>query len=135
MSTESSLSLLHDYHAAWERGDQAAGIAFFAEDVVVHMGGNGPLSGDYHGREAFAKDWIGRVAAYTDSWEVGGQNEVLLAGDDGVLLMVHEVWTKGDRHVATDRLGLYKFADGKIVECWFSDMNQHEVESFFGDLH
>lgn len=134
MSKESSLSLLHDYHAAWERGDQAAGIAFFAEDVVVHMGGNGPLAGDYRGRDAFVRGWIDRVAAYADTWEVGGQNEILLAGDDGVLLMVHEVWTRGDRRVDTDRLGLYKFADGQIVECWFSDMNQLEVESFFADL-
>lgn len=134
MSKESSLSLLHDYHSAWERGDQEAGIAFFAEDVVVHMGGDGPLAGDYNGRDAFVKGWIGRVAAYTDTWEVGGQNEVLLAGDDGVLLMVHEIWTKGERRVETDRLGLYKFANGQIVECWFSDMNQQEVERFFGDL-
>jgi ketosteroid isomerase-like protein len=134
VSKESSLSLLHDYHAAWERGDQAGGIAFFAEDVVVHMGGNGPLAGDYHGRDAFVRDWIDRVGAYTDTWEVGGQNEVLLAGDDGVLLMVHEVWGKGGRSVTADRLGLYKFANGEIVEAWFSDMNQHEVESFFGDL-
>ncbi|MEZ2388139.1 nuclear transport factor 2 family protein [bacterium RCC_150] len=134
MSKESSLSLLHDYHAAWERGDQAAGIAFFAEDVTVHMGGNGPLAGEYLGRAAFENDWINRVGSYVDTWEVGGQNEVLLVGDDGVLLMVHEVWTKGDKRVETDRLGLYKFGGGQIVECWFSDMNQIEVESFFGNL-
>lgn len=134
MSKQSTLDLLHEYHAAWERGDQAAGIAFFAEDVVVHMGGTGPLAGDYRGRDAFATDWIGRVAAYTDSWEVGGQNEVLLVSDDGVLLLVHEVWTKGERRVETDRLGLYKFSNGQIVEAWFSDMKQQEVEDFFGDL-
>lgn len=133
MSAESSLKLLHEYHAAWERGDQEAGISFYAKDVVVHMGGNGPLAGDYHGRDAFVGDWIDRVAAYTDSWEVAG-NDVLLVGDDGVLLMVHEVWTRGERRVTTQRLGLYKFADDEIVECWFSDMNQPEVEAFFGDL-
>ena len=133
MTNESSLELLHEYHEAWERGDQAAGIAFFDEDVVVHMAGNGPLAGDYRGRESFVNEWIGRVASYTDTWEVKG-NETLLAGDDGVFLMVHEVWTKGERRVATDRLGLYRFAEGKIVECWFSDMNQREVEDFFGSL-
>lgn len=132
MSAESSLALLEEYHAAWERGDQEAGIAFFSEDLVVYMGGNGPLAGQYRGRE-FVDDWIGRVDAYTDSWVVGG-HDVLQAGEDGVLLLVREEWSRGDKHVATERLGFYKFAEGKIVECYFSDMNQPEVEAFFGDL-
>lgn len=133
MSTETTLALLKDYHAAWERGDQEAGIGYYAEDVVVHMGGNGPLAGTYHGRESFVRDWIGRVADYTDTWDVEG-NDLLLAGEDGVLLLVRETWTRGGDKVTTNRLGSYKFADGKIVECWFSDMNQTEVEGFFGGL-
>ena len=133
MSTESTLALLKEYHDAWERGDQEAGINFYADDVVVHMGGNGPLANTYHGRESFVRDWIGRVDAYTDSWEVEG-NDLLLVGEDGVLLLVQETWSRGDNKVTTRRLGSYKFAGGKIVECWFSDMNQAEVEGFFGDL-
>ena len=133
MSTESTLALLKEYHDAWERGDQEAGINFYADDVVVHMGGNGPLANTYHGRESFVRDWIGRVDAYTDSWEVEG-NDLLLVGEDGVLLLVQETWSRGDKKVTTKRLGSYKFAGGKIVECGFSDMNQAEVEGFFGDL-
>ena len=133
MSMESTLALLKEYHDAWERGDQEAGMAFYADDVVVHMAGSGPLAGTYHGRESFTRDWIGRVADYTDSWDVEG-NDLLIAGEDGVLLMVRETWTRGDRGVTTERLGSYKFADGKIVECYFNDMNQAEVEAFFGDL-
>jgi ketosteroid isomerase-like protein len=135
MSTESTMALLHAYHDAWERGDQEAGMAFYSDDVVVHMGGSGPLSGTFRGRESFAKDWIGRVAEYTDSWDVEG-NDVLIAGEDGVLLLllVYETWTRGDRRVTTKRLGSYKFSGDKIVECYFSDMNQAEVEAFFGDL-
>jgi ketosteroid isomerase-like protein len=133
MTTESTLALLHAYHDAWERGDQEAGINFFAEDLVVHMGGNGPLAGIYQGRQAFVEDWIGRVNDYTDTWAVEG-NDLMLAGDDGVLLLVHEAWSRGDKHVKTERLGYYRFAEGKIVECYFSDMNQPEIEEFFGDL-
>jgi uncharacterized protein len=133
MSTESTMALLREYHDAWERGDQEAGMAFYADDVVVHMGGDGPLAGTYHGRESFSRDWIGRVAEYTDSWAVEG-NDVLIAGEEGVLLLVHETWTRGERRVTTQRLGSYKFADGRIVECYFSDMNQAEVEAFFDDL-
>ena len=133
MNTESTLSILHKYHDAWERGDQEAGMSYYADDVVVHMGGNGPLAGTYVGREAFSRDWIGRVADYTDVWKVEG-NDLLVAGEDSVLLIVYETWTRGDLEVRTRRLGSYRFENGQIVECWFSDMNQAEVEAFFGDL-
>ena len=98
------------------------------------MGGNGPLAGVYTGRDSFVRDWIGRVAEYTDVWEVSG-NDTLLVGDDGVLLLVHETWARGDRSVTTKRLGFYKVTGDKILECYFSDMNQPEVDAFFGDLH
>lgn len=137
MSTESTLELLHQYHEAWGRGDREAGIAFFAEDIVVHMGGRGRISGDYRGRDAFVSGWIDRVADYTDSWIVGGEAgeaEILLAAEDGVVLMVHEIWTRGEKSVATDRIGIYKFAGGQITECWFSDMDQAAVDAFFAEI-
>ncbi len=63
---------MHAYHDAWERGDQEAGMSFYAEDLVVHMGGAGPLAGTYTSREDFNTNWIGRVADYTDIWDVLG---------------------------------------------------------------
>lgn len=133
MSVESSLQLLEDYHAAWERGDRDAGLAFYAENMVVHMGGSGPLARDYHGRDSFVHDWIDRVAAYTDVWEVADQ-EVLLAGDDGVLVMVQVVWGRNGRRVEAHRLAFYRLGGGQILETWYSDMNQADVTAFFDEI-
>jgi ketosteroid isomerase-like protein len=133
MKTESNQRLLHEYHEAWECGDIARGIAFYAPDVIVHMGGSGALARDYRGRDDFVANWINRVSDYTDVWEVAG-NEVLLAGEDGILLMVREVWEKDGYRVSTQRLGFYKVSNNLIVECWFSDMNQPEVEDFFAGI-
>lgn len=139
MSTETMHKLLEEYHEAWGRGDQEAGMAFYSDDVVVHMGGNGPLAGTYRSKKDFVDNWIGRVNSYVDRWQVGGDAEdekdnVLLIGEDGVLMLVHEVWGRGDREVTTKRLGFYRWEGRQIVECYFADMNQPEVESFFGDL-
>ncbi|MGW5149397.1 nuclear transport factor 2 family protein [Rhodococcus koreensis] len=133
MTIENTERVMHDYHAAWQRGDQEAGMSFYADDLIVHMGGDGPLSGTFNSREEFAQNWISRVADYTDTWEVLG-DDTLLVGDDGVLLLVHEKWSRGDRSVTTARLGHYRIAGDKIVEARFADMNQPEVEAFFGDL-
>lgn len=133
MTLENTERVMHAYHDAWERGDQEAGMAFYADDLVVHMGGGGPLAGVYTSREDFNTNWIGRVAEYTDKWDVLG-NDTLLVGADGVLLLVREHWARGDRSVTTDRLGYYRVSGDMIVECRFADMNQPEVEAFFGDL-
>src|SRR5262245_13109073 len=133
MTVENTEKIMHAYHDAWERGDQEAGMGFYADDLVVHMGGDGPLAGVYNSRDDFNTNWIGRVAAYTDTWDVLG-NDTLLVGEDGVLLLVREHWARGDASVTTERLGYYRVSGDKIVECRFADMNQPDVEAFFGDL-
>ncbi|KAA0084539.1 nuclear transport factor 2 family protein [Mycolicibacterium sp. P9-64] len=133
MTIENTERVMHAYHDAWERGDQEAGMSFYADDLVVYMGGNGPLAGVYNSREDFNTNWIGRVGQYTDTWDVVG-NDTLLVGADGVLLLVRERWARGDRSVTTERLGFYRVSGDKIVECRFADMNQPDVEAFFGDL-
>ena len=53
MSIENTERVMHAYHDAWERGDQEAGMSFYSEDLVVHMGGGGPLSGVFNSRDDF----------------------------------------------------------------------------------
>ncbi len=133
-TTKSIEQLIHEYHDAWDRGDQEAGWAFYSDDVLVHMAGRGPLSGDYHGKQDFVDNWVQRVNAYCDEWRVGYDNKTLMIGDDGVVLMIKETWRKGDKEFLTDRIGIYRYENELIVEAWFSDMNQAGAEEFFGDL-
>jgi ketosteroid isomerase-like protein len=45
-------ALLREAISVFNRGDFDAYRAYFTEDVVWHVGGNHPLSGDYRGRDA-----------------------------------------------------------------------------------
>lgn len=59
-----------------------------------------------------------RANAYVDRWQVGGaagdeKDNILLMGEDGVLVLVHEVWGKGDKEVVTKRLGFYRWEAGR----------------------
>ena len=122
MSAPSSIQTLNEYNDAWKRGDLEAGANFYAEDIVVHMGGLGPLSRDYRGREDFIENWVKRVEEYTDSWDVEGQ-EVLISGEDGVSIAVNVHWTRGDR-----------IENGKIVESWYADSDGAAVDKFFDEI-
>lgn len=138
MAKRRAAEILKDYHDAWSSGDIVLGCSFYSDNLVVHMGGNhAVLSGDYHGADDFVQNWVNKVAEYTDSWIVGGEaghDEVISDADDAILIMVHEIWTKGDKTVRTDRLAAYRFENEKIVECWFCDMRQAEVDAFFSGI-
>lgn len=133
MSAASSIQTLNEYNDAWKRGDVEAGAGFYAEDIVVHMGGLGPLSRDYRGREDFLENWVKRVEEYTDSWEVEGQ-EVLISGEDGVSIAVDVHWTRGERKITARRVGVYRIEDGKIVESWYADSDGGAVDAFFDEI-
>jgi ketosteroid isomerase-like protein len=133
-----ALEVLREYQDAWSRGDVEAGCSYFDETLVVHMGGNHPtLSRDYHGGADFVQGWVDKVAGFADSWIVGGEAgeaDVLVESDSAVVLMVREMWARGEKRVRTSRMAVYRFNNEKIVECWFNDMRQAEVDEFFSDL-
>ena len=138
MSKKRAKDILRDYHDAWSSGDIEKGCSFYADNLVVHMGGTHPvLSRDFHGAKDFLENWVNKVAAYTDKWIVGGEaghDQVIADSDDAILIMVHEIWARGGKRVRTDRLAAYRFENGKIVECWFCDMRQSEVDGFFAGI-
>src|SRR5579875_2335049 len=133
MSAASSIDVLNEYNAAWKRGDLEAGAGFYAADIVVHMGGLGSLSRDYHGRDDFVENWVKPVEDYTDSWDVEGQ-EILISGDDGVSIAVNVHWTRGDRKVTARRIGVYRIEAGRIVESWYADSDGAAVDVFFDEI-
>jgi len=138
MSKKRAKDILRDYHDAWSSGDVEKGCSFYADNLVVHMGGSHPaLSRDFYGAKDFLENWVNKVAAYTDKWIVGGEaghDEVIADSDDAILIMVHEIWSRRDERVRTDRLAAYRFENEKIVECWFCDMRQAEVDKFFSGI-
>ena len=133
MSKAEVMETIEGYAAAWDRNDVDAGNAYYTDDLVVHMGGGSKLSRDYHGRDDFVSNWVKRVEDYTDSWTFHG-SEILMAGDDGVAMRIDEQWIRGERKVMCQRLAIYKIVDGKMPECWFTEMNSGEVDDFFDEI-
>lgn len=138
MAKKRAKDILREYHDAWSSGDVEKGCSYYGDNLVVHMGGKHPvLSRDFHGANGFIEGWVNKVAAYTDKWIVGGEaghDELICESDDGIVIMVHEIWTRDDKEVRTDRIAAYRFENEQIVECWFSDMRQAEVDAFFSGI-
>lgn len=54
-------------------------MSYYADDLVVHMGGDGPLAGTYTSRDDFNTNWIGASAA-TQHVGRAGQRHLLVGG-------------------------------------------------------
>jgi hypothetical protein len=71
MGASSKAEVMKRYVEAWERNDWEAATAIWADNVIHHVLGRGPLAGDFHDKQAFL-DHYGQVFA-----ELGGTIEVV----------------------------------------------------------
>jgi ketosteroid isomerase-like protein len=118
------------YIGAWLAGDWDGATAFWSEDVVHHVPGRGPLSGDFQGKRAF-------LAAYDQIFErLGGTIQVVsvhdvLASNEHAVMLVTERAVRGRRHLDFNRVVVYHVRNGKIVETWSYDYDPTALDEFW----
>jgi uncharacterized protein len=117
-------------YAAFGAGDMAALDDLFADEVIWHVGGRGPLSGDFAGKDAvFA--YFGRLAQ-----ETGGSLRIdihdLLANDEHVVaLTTSSAERQGKSLTDSTAVQVFHVRDGKVTETWFTQTDQHASDEFF----
>ena len=117
-------------YEAFEKADMATVGELMADDIVWHVGGNSPLTGDYKGKdEVFG--FFGKLMQLT-----GGTFKLevhdILANDEHSAILVRETAEKDDKkwdgrsvHVThTD-------SEGRIKEFWAFQEDQAAADAFF----
>jgi len=114
---------------ALKRGDYDYGLAQFADDVVWHLPGRGPLAGDHEGR--------GAVLAAMRRFEKlsGGTLHIdlhdVLANDEHVLVLLRATGERGDRRYDLLETDVYHVRDGLIREFWSFSEDQRLTDEFW----
>jgi uncharacterized protein len=128
-----NVELAHRGYAAFANGDLDALLDFFAADIVWHVGGDGPLSGEHVGIEAVAT-LFGRIFELT-----GGTQRLdvvdVFAGDHHVVAVIHETATRvtdGHRLDMREAHVLRLDADRKVTEVWDLPEDPAAHDAFFG---
>ncbi len=123
---------LHDaYVAAWQRDDRETAMAFWADDIVMHAPGANPHSGVYRGKPEVQHNLIDRIFVETTAADVLGLMDRAI-GRDHVFTIVHERFQKADGRVfETQRIVIYRWAGGKIVEVRYYDPDQAAADAFW----
>jgi ketosteroid isomerase-like protein len=130
---ERNRKLINDYFDAWAAGDVSKGESYWADDFVGFQAGHSELAGTYHGAKDFHERWIAGVLRLTNGqWTVKARPEILLSGDDGVVIIAKEYMIReGKGRIDTDKLVVYTIQGEKIKSCRMYDGDQGAIDDFW----
>jgi len=129
MADHPNLELLRRGYAAYDSGDLDTINELFADDLVWHIAGHSPLSGDYTGKEQvfgfFAK--IQELSDGTSKIEIHD----LLADDEHGVALVTESATRNGRTHEGHAAHVFHISGGKVTEFWDAQTDQYAADEFW----
>lgn len=130
MGAQENVQRLRDGYAAFESGDFAAINDMLADDIVWHVPGDSPLSGDYKGKE--------EVFGYfgTLMQETGGTFKVevqdILANDTRAVALQRISADRNGKHLDSYAANVFEMtADGKAKEVTLMSTDTAAASDFF----
>ena len=127
-----ALDVMRRYLEAVQRGDWETGLAFFADDIVLHVPGRLSLAGEHRGREA-AEGYLQAALARAHRDRVEVELVDMLASEERVALIVRESFNRPGADVEIRRANVYRLRGDRIAEVWIFEANQYEVDELFAD--
>lgn len=119
-------ALLRREYDAFARGDLDTLREIFADDIVYHVPGANPFSGDHRGPEAifrlFAED---RRASFTS------EIHDVLANDRHAVALTRVRGERDGRTLDDITVHVVHIVDGRITEAWFFPGNQAASDAFW----
>jgi ketosteroid isomerase-like protein len=126
---DDNAELIRSSYDAFARGDVDAVLASFADDILWHVPGRGPLSGDYRGRAevlgffgAFMKLSNGTFHIYVDD---------ILAKGETVVALVTESAQRGGRSWSSPQAHVWTVQNGRITRFWQYQGDQQTEDEFW----
>jgi ketosteroid isomerase-like protein len=121
---------VRDGFAAYNRGDFAAMRTILAQDILWHVGGNHPLSGDYRGRDAVL-DYCAKAHELTGGTLSGEPLEILANDRHAGVFQRITAERNGKRLDVVLAQALTLDDDGRWTEYWAMADQQDEVDAFW----
>ena len=130
MDEHANVARVREALDTFARGDLDGYREYFADDVVWHVGGQHPLSGDYRGRDALF-EYFNKVRELT-----GGTLKVepseILADDSNTAVFARVSAQRDGRNLDVTMAQAFTFdADGKWSEYWAFSSDQPSVDAFW----
>lgn len=117
----------------FEEDDYDAVRSAFTPDGVLHAGGRGPLSGDYHGADEIISGFFRRGKEMTNN-SLRLEPVSILPGQNYIMMFLR---VRGERKGRTLDILCAEAAkideDGRIQEFWYLANDQDAEDAFYAD--
>jgi ketosteroid isomerase-like protein len=114
---------------AYGRLDFQALDTLLTDDVLWHVGGDHPLSGDYRGRQAVL-DYFAKVQSLTSQTLTLDPIEILAGGGFGAIFLRVRAEREG-RSLDVTMAEAFRAEDGRLAEFWATADDQEAVDRFW----
>ena len=129
MAEHPNVELTRRGYAAFEKGDFAALTDVFADDIVWHVSGPGPLAGTYRSRD----EVFGMFARLAE--ETGGTFRLelhdVLANDEHSVALVTVFATRQGKSFEDLGTHVFHVKGGKMTEFWQTTTNPEAAVEFW----
>jgi uncharacterized protein len=117
-------------YEAFSKGDMATVGELMADDVLWHVGGTSPLTGDYKGKDAVF-GFFGKLMEVT-----GGTFKLevhdILANDEHSVTLVRVTAEKNGKKLDSKGVHItHPDSEGRVKEFWSFDEDQEAADKFF----
>ena len=114
---------------AMSRQDMEPFFAGYTDDVLVHVGGDSKLTGDYSGLDQL-QALFGRFMEASGSYSF--ENHAYLADDGHGVILQRGTMERDGKTFSTNEVFVNHFRDGKISEFWYVPLDQAGVDAWWG---
>jgi ketosteroid isomerase-like protein len=122
-------TLMHKADEALLAGDFPSFLALHTEDVIMHIPGSGPLSGDHKGRDGIAAVFQQEMAMLDAPPETVPLDD--LGSDDHAAGVFIQRMQRAGRTYEGLQVVIARVRDGQLSEIWFRPQDQAAFDEFF----
>jgi hypothetical protein len=116
-------------YEAFAKGDLDTLNGLMADDLVWHVPGNNPLSGDYRGKEAVL-GLFGKIMERSGG-TLHQEIHDILANDEHAVVMVVSRAEREGKTLEDRQVHVLHLKDGKVTEFWNHFGDQNAVDEFW----
>ena len=126
---QANQTLIERAYDAFAQGDIPTVMATFAEGILWHVPGRGPLSRDYHGHAEVLGFFQHFMALSEGTFRIA--IDCVLAKDDRVIVLVTESAQRGKREWSSPQVHAWTVKNGKATVFWQFQGDQQTEDEFW----
>ena len=129
MADHPNAELLRKGYAAFDKGDMAVLTELFGENVVWHVPGDSPISGEHKGREAVFAAFAKTVELSGGSFKIDLHD--VLANDEHAVALTRATGSRQGKQLSSLDTDVYHMSNGKVTEFWSFAEDQRLTDEFW----